>query len=98
MLATGTDETLKLAPLARVPASAPFELELGGRPMMVDGTLEMIDGRPVLRFERPLAYPIEQVWRARSAFPQSSSAGSRLRPTGRRQRARRSRRVARAVR
>jgi uncharacterized protein YndB with AHSA1/START domain len=28
------------------------------------GTLETIDGRPALRFERSLAYPIERVWRA----------------------------------
>jgi uncharacterized protein YndB with AHSA1/START domain len=28
------------------------------------GTLETIDGRPALRFERTLAYPIERVWRA----------------------------------
>lgn len=28
------------------------------------GTLETIDGRPALRFERALAYPIERVWRA----------------------------------
>ncbi len=31
---------------------------------MMDGTLEMIDGRPALRFERQLAYPVERVWRA----------------------------------
>lgn len=31
---------------------------------MTDGTLETIDGRPALRFERTLAYPIERVWRA----------------------------------
>ena len=28
------------------------------------GTLQTIDGRPVLRFERMLAYPLERVWRA----------------------------------
>ncbi len=28
------------------------------------GTLQTIDGRPVLRFERTLAYPVERVWRA----------------------------------
>lgn len=28
------------------------------------GTLKNIDGRPALRFERSLAYPIERVWRA----------------------------------
>lgn len=28
------------------------------------GTLENIDGRPALRFERTLAYPIERLWRA----------------------------------
>ncbi|WP_233617874.1 SRPBCC domain-containing protein [Actinomadura sp. WAC 06369] len=28
------------------------------------GTLETVDGRPVLRFERWLAYPVERVWRA----------------------------------
>ncbi|MEU3169575.1 SRPBCC domain-containing protein [Streptosporangium sp. NPDC006930] len=31
---------------------------------MIDGTLETIDGRPALRFERTLAYPVERVWRA----------------------------------
>jgi uncharacterized protein YndB with AHSA1/START domain len=31
---------------------------------MIDGTLETIDGRPALRFERHLAYPVERVWRA----------------------------------
>ncbi len=31
---------------------------------MIDGTLETIDGRPALRFERVLAHPIERVWRA----------------------------------
>ncbi|RBQ11643.1 hypothetical protein DP939_44915 [Spongiactinospora rosea] len=31
---------------------------------MTDGTLETIDGRPALRFERVLAYPVERVWRA----------------------------------
>ncbi|GAB3749371.1 SRPBCC domain-containing protein [Microlunatus parietis] len=29
-----------------------------------DGTLETIDGRPALRFERVLPYPVERVWRA----------------------------------
>jgi uncharacterized protein YndB with AHSA1/START domain len=29
-----------------------------------DGTLDMVDGRPVLRFERHLAHPIERVWDA----------------------------------
>ncbi|WP_244502528.1 hypothetical protein [Streptomyces oceani] len=28
------------------------------------GTLESIDGRPALRFERLIAYPIERVWQA----------------------------------
>lgn len=28
------------------------------------GTLETIDGRPALRFERSLGYPIERVWQA----------------------------------
>jgi uncharacterized protein YndB with AHSA1/START domain len=32
--------------------------------MTADGTLETIDGRPALRFERHLPYPIERVWRA----------------------------------
>lgn len=32
--------------------------------MTADGTLESIDGRPGLRFERRLAHPIERVWRA----------------------------------
>ncbi len=32
--------------------------------MTPDGTLETIDGRPALRFERRLAHPIERVWRA----------------------------------
>jgi uncharacterized protein YndB with AHSA1/START domain len=31
---------------------------------MIDGTLETIDGRPALRFERLMAHPIERVWRA----------------------------------
>ena len=31
---------------------------------MMDGTLETIDGRQALRFERRLAYPAERVWRA----------------------------------
>jgi uncharacterized protein YndB with AHSA1/START domain len=31
---------------------------------MTDGTLETIDGRPALRFERALPYPIDRVWKA----------------------------------
>ncbi len=31
---------------------------------MIDGTLQTIDGRPALRFERRLAHPMERVWRA----------------------------------
>ena len=31
---------------------------------MIDGTLTTIHDRPALRFERPLAHPIERVWRA----------------------------------
>jgi uncharacterized protein YndB with AHSA1/START domain len=31
---------------------------------MIHGTLEKIDGRPALRFERKLAHSIERVWRA----------------------------------
>ena len=31
---------------------------------MIDGTLETIDGRPALRFERTLAHSVERVWRA----------------------------------
>ena len=31
---------------------------------MTDGTLETIDGRPALRFERTLADSVERVWRA----------------------------------
>lgn len=31
---------------------------------MAYGTLERVDGRPMLRFECSLAYPIERVWRA----------------------------------
>ena len=31
---------------------------------MTDGTLETIDGRPALRFERRLAPSVERVWRA----------------------------------
>ncbi|ANY09086.1 SRPBCC domain-containing protein [Pseudonocardia sp. HH130630-07] len=31
---------------------------------MTDGTLETIDGRPALRFERVLTHPVERVWRA----------------------------------
>jgi len=30
----------------------------------MDGTLEIIDGRPALRFERYLAHSVERVWRA----------------------------------
>lgn len=28
------------------------------------GTLETVDGRPALRFERDVAFPVERVWRA----------------------------------
>jgi uncharacterized protein YndB with AHSA1/START domain len=31
---------------------------------MMSGTLESVDGRPALRFERRLAHPVERVWRA----------------------------------
>src|SRR5690349_20817156 len=31
---------------------------------MIDGTLETIDGRPALRFERALPHPVQRVWRA----------------------------------
>jgi uncharacterized protein YndB with AHSA1/START domain len=31
---------------------------------MTYGTLETIDGRPALRFERTLAHPVQRVWRA----------------------------------
>ena len=31
---------------------------------MTDGTLETVDGRPALRFERTLAHSVERVWRA----------------------------------
>jgi uncharacterized protein YndB with AHSA1/START domain len=31
---------------------------------MDEGTLTMVDGRPVLRFERRLAHPVAKVWRA----------------------------------
>ena len=31
---------------------------------MIDGTLETVDGRPALRFERRLAHPVQRVWRA----------------------------------
>ena len=31
---------------------------------MIDGTLETIDGRPALRFERTLDHSVERVWRA----------------------------------
>jgi uncharacterized protein YndB with AHSA1/START domain len=34
---------------------------------MTDGTLQTIDGRPALRFERRLEHPTERVWRAVSA-------------------------------
>jgi len=30
----------------------------------MNGTLETVDGRPALRFERRLAFPVERVWRA----------------------------------
>lgn len=29
-----------------------------------DGTVEIVDGRPVLRFERHFRHPVERVWRA----------------------------------
>ena len=31
---------------------------------MIDGTLQTIDGRPALRFERHLAHSVQRVWRA----------------------------------
>jgi uncharacterized protein YndB with AHSA1/START domain len=31
---------------------------------MIDGTLETIDGRPALRFERSLDHSVDRVWRA----------------------------------
>ncbi len=31
---------------------------------MADGTLETIDGRPALRFDRTLAHSVDRVWRA----------------------------------
>ena len=31
---------------------------------MMEGTLETIDGRPALRFERQLAHSVDRVWRA----------------------------------
>jgi uncharacterized protein YndB with AHSA1/START domain len=31
---------------------------------MTDGTLETIDGRPALRFDRTLPHSVERVWRA----------------------------------
>ena len=31
---------------------------------MIDGTLETIDGRPALRFERRLAHSVQRVWHA----------------------------------
>lgn len=31
---------------------------------MTDGSLETVDGRPALRFERMLAHPVDRVWRA----------------------------------
>ena len=31
---------------------------------MTDGTLETINGRPALRFERMLTHSVERVWRA----------------------------------
>jgi uncharacterized protein YndB with AHSA1/START domain len=34
---------------------------------MIDGTLQTIDGRPALRFERRFAHPVERVWRAVTA-------------------------------
>ena len=66
---------LRSEPLAEVDAVAralPRVLvEPAGRPRtttwrkpMIDGTLETIDGRPALRFERRLAHSLERVWRA----------------------------------
>jgi uncharacterized protein YndB with AHSA1/START domain len=39
------------------------EAAAAGKPMAY-GTLETIDGRPALRFERTLGHPVERVWRA----------------------------------
>ncbi len=30
----------------------------------MSGRLQTVDGRPALRFERHLRYPVERVWRA----------------------------------
>jgi uncharacterized protein YndB with AHSA1/START domain len=35
---------------------------------VTEGTLEQIDGRPALRFERRLGHPIQRVWRAVSTY------------------------------
>ena len=41
------------------------EVTAGDRPLLhLTGTLEEVDGRPMLRFERPLAHSPERVWRA----------------------------------
>ncbi|MEW2386103.1 SRPBCC domain-containing protein [Micromonospora sp. NPDC047707] len=40
-----------------------LEATPGGEPM-IHGTLETINGRPALRFERTLAHSVERVWRA----------------------------------
>ena len=39
------------------------ETTIGGEPM-IHGTLETIEGRPALRFERSLTHPVDRVWRA----------------------------------
>jgi uncharacterized protein YndB with AHSA1/START domain len=38
----------------------------------MNGTLNTVDGRPALRFERRLAHPVERVWRAVSEPPELS--------------------------
>jgi len=41
---------------------------------MTDGTLETINGRPALRFERMLTHSVQRVWRASSRPQQGTIA------------------------
>lgn len=58
--------SIDTAPLRAITDRWPYR-EKAGTPMSdpgANGTLETIDGRPALRFELSLAYPIEIVWQA----------------------------------
>lgn len=64
---------------------------------MTDGTLETIDGRPVLRFERVPPHSVDRVWRAVSE-PAELERWFRRPSTGLPRRVRPSRRSARPAR